>query len=116
MFCMLKQIAYICMSNDTTTQIYKIILIMKAVYNKSKIMRNAWYMFRVKMVKSFAEALRKAWKNEKLANIRAMIEGRALDVSGPITTREHNVAASMAFVAGCLDYYANARTGQYFGD
>ena len=50
----------------------------KIKYNLSKIFRNAWYMFRVKMVKNFAEALRKAWKNEKLANIRAMIEGRPL--------------------------------------
>lgn len=41
----------------------------KIKYNLSKIFRNAWYMFRVKMVKNFAEALRKAWKNEKLANI-----------------------------------------------
>lgn len=89
---------------------------MKAVYNKSKIMLNAWYMFRVKMVKNFAEALRKAWNNEKLANIRAMIEGRTLEASAPKTTGEHNVATSIAFAAGCLDYYADARPGQYFGD
>lgn len=36
----------------------------KIKYNLSKIFRNAWYMFRVKMVKNFAEALRKAWKYE----------------------------------------------------
>lgn len=67
---------------------------MKPAYNRSKIMRNAWYMFRVKMVKNFAEALRKAWKNEKLANIRAMIEGarsplpsRHLIIYPPGTTR-----------------------------
>ena len=89
----------------------------KIKYNLSKIFRNAWYMFRVKMVKNFAEALRKAWKNEKLANIRAMIEGRTPEeASAPKTTGEHNVAASMAFAAGCLDYYADARPGQYFGD
>ena len=67
----------------------------KIKYNLSKIFRNAWYMFRVKMVKNFAEALRKAWKNEKLANIRAMIEGRPL-------------------AAGCVAYYGDA--GRYYGD
>lgn len=84
---------------------------MKAVYNKSKIMLNAWYMFRVKMVKSFAEALRKAWNNEKLANIRAMIEGRTL-------TGENVQAATTTYCPGVLtvpvDYYGVR--GRYYGD
>ena len=88
---------------------------MKAVYNKSKIMRNAWYMFRVKMAKNFAEALRKAWNNEKMANIRAMIKGRTLEASEP---RLYNIptGSSPAFAAGCVAYYADARPRQYFGD
>lgn len=89
----------------------------KIKYNLSKIFRNAWYMFRVKMVKNFAEALRKAWNNEKLANIRAMIEGRTPEeASVPEAAGEHSAAAKIAFAAGCLDYYADARPGQYFGD
>lgn len=84
---------------------------MKAVYNKSKIMLNAWYMFRVKMVKNFAEALRKAWNNEKLANIHAMIEGRTL-------TGENVQAATTTYCPGVLtvpvDYYGVR--GRYYGD
>ncbi len=84
---------------------------MKAVYNKSKIMLNAWYMFRVKMAKNFAEALRKAWKNEKMANIRAMIEGRTL-------IGENVQAATTTYCPGVLtvpvDYYGVR--GRYYGD
>lgn len=81
-------------------------------YNLSKIFRNAWYMFRVKMVKNFAEALRKAWKNEKLANIRAMIEGRNLAAEDA-----HAIAAArMAWtpVTVPTDYYGEQ--GRYYGD
>ncbi|WP_443775194.1 hypothetical protein [Alistipes putredinis] len=73
----------------------------KIKYNLSKIFRNAWYMFRVKMVKNFAEALRKAWKNEKLANIRAMIEGRPLPASEP-TPYNIPTGSNPAFAAGCV--------------
>ena len=47
-------------------------------YNLSKIFRNAWYMFKAKMCKTFAAALRKAWRSEKLAMLAAKIEGRNL--------------------------------------
>ena len=40
---------------------------MKATYNKSKIMRNAWYLKRANASMSFSAYLRKAWRNEKLA-------------------------------------------------
>ena len=43
-------------------------------YNLSKIFRNAWYMFKAKMFKTFAAALRKAWRSEKLAMLAAKIE------------------------------------------
>lgn len=85
----------------------------KIKYNLSKIFRNAWYMFRVKMVKNFAEALRKAWKNEKLANIRAMIEGRPLPASEPTPYNIHT-GSNPAFAAGCVAYYGDA--GRYYGD
>lgn len=81
-------------------------------YNLSKIFRNAWYMFRVKMVKNFAEALRKAWKNEKLANIRAMIEGCNLAAEDARAA----AAARMAWtpVVVPTDYYGEQ--GRYYGD
>ena len=40
---------------------------MKATYNKSKIMRNAWYLKRANASMSFSACLKKAWRNEKLA-------------------------------------------------
>ncbi|WP_418409337.1 hypothetical protein [Alistipes sp.] len=49
---------------------------MKATYNKSKIMRNAWYLKRANASMSFSACLRKAWRNEKLAMMTAKIENR----------------------------------------
>lgn len=40
---------------------------MKATYNKTKIMRNAWYLKKVQPSMSFSASLKKAWRNEKLA-------------------------------------------------
>lgn len=34
-------------------------------YNKSKIMRNAWYLKRANASMTFSACLRKAWRNEK---------------------------------------------------
>ena len=88
---------------------------MKAVYNKSKIMLNAWYMFRVKMVKNFAEALRKAWNNEKLANIRAMIEGRTPEeASVPEAAGEHSAAAKNSFRGGMPGLLCRCAAGTVF--
>ena len=50
----------------------------KSKYNLPKIMRNAWYMFKVNLYKTFAEALRKAWANAKRHMLYATIEGRSL--------------------------------------
>ena len=36
---------------------------MKATYNKSKIMRNAWYLKRANASMSFSACLKKAWRN-----------------------------------------------------
>ena len=38
---------------------------MKATYNKSKIMRNAWYLKRANASMSFSACLKKAWRNER---------------------------------------------------
>ena len=47
-------------------------------YNLPKIMRNAWYMFKVKMYKTFAAALRKAWANEKRNMLMPPLRDEAL--------------------------------------
>ena len=52
---------------------------MKATYNKSKIMRNAWYLKRANASMSFSACLRKAWRNEKLAVMTAIIENRPME-------------------------------------
>ena len=49
---------------------------MKATYNKSKIMRNAWYLKRANASMTFSACLRKARRNEKLAVMTAIIENR----------------------------------------
>ena len=49
---------------------------MKATYDKSKIMKNAWYLKKVQPGKSLGDCLRKAWRNEKLAMLTAKIENR----------------------------------------
>ena len=51
---------------------------MKATYNKSKIMRNAWYLKRANASMTFSACLRKAWRNEKLAVMTAIIGNRRL--------------------------------------
>ena len=37
---------------------------MKATYDKSKIMKNAWYLKKVQPGKRLGDCLRKAWRNE----------------------------------------------------
>lgn len=100
---------YICTVNKQ--QHYKYTKNMQPTYNKSKIMRNAWYLMKRKLVSTFGAALRKAWWNEKRAVITAKIEGRTMTSAKP-----YNLPTGSAFAAGCLDCYANAQNGQYFGD
>ena len=52
---------------------------MKPTFNKTKIMRNAWYLKKANASMSFSTCLRKAWRNEKLAVMTAMIEGRPME-------------------------------------
>lgn len=54
---------------------------MKATYNKSKIMRNAWYLKKANTSMSFSACLRKAWRNEKMAVMTAKIENRPMEES-----------------------------------
>lgn len=87
---------------------------MKARIDKSKVMRNAWYLKRVVMkARSFGECLRKAWRNEKLRIMQRLAEGLPAEEPMSKTGRSEH---STEFVAGCLAYYAEARPGQYFGD
>ena len=54
---------------------------MKATYDKSKIMKNAWYLKKVQPGKSLGDCLRKAWRNEKLAMLTAKICWKCRQVS-----------------------------------
>ena len=80
-------------------------------YNLSKIMKNAWYMFRVKMGKTFAACLKKAWWNEKYNHLVALCEGRDLaeeDARAKTTTYRPELLTVPA------DYYGER--GRYYGD
>ena len=79
---------------------------MTTMYNKSKIMRNAWYLKKVQPAMSFSACLRKAWRNEKMAVMTAKIEGRPME--GPKVAEWKPLANIPA------DYYGNSRV--YYGD
>lgn len=80
---------------------------MKTTYNKSKIMRNAWYLKRVQPSKSFSECLRKAWRNEKLAVMTARVEGRTTEEPTTTTYRPELLQVP-------ANYYGVAN--RYYGD
>ena len=76
-------------------------------YNKSKIMRNAWYLKRANASMSFSTCLRKAWRNEKQMIMTARIEGRTLATA---PTSEYCPIPMTA----AANYYG--AQGQYCGD
>ena len=80
---------------------------MKAIYNKSKIMRNAWYLKRANASMSFSACLRKAWRNEKIAVMTAIIENR------PMEEPKRPVLDPLTLIIPA-DYYGDSRT--YYGD
>lgn len=76
-------------------------------YNKSKIMRNAWYLKRANASMSFSACLRKAWRNEKIAVMTAIIENR------PMEEPKRPVLDPLPLIIPA-DYYGDSRT--YYGD
>ena len=80
---------------------------MKATYNKSKIMRNAWYLKKSQPSMTFSACLRKAWRNEKLAVMTAIIENR------PMEEPKRPVLDPLPLIIPA-DYYGDSRT--YYGD
>lgn len=84
--------------------------IMKTAYNKSKIMRNAWYLKSVQPTMTFCDCLKKAWRNEKRSVLSAMIEGRNL-AEEDARAREVKPWAPVAVPDG---YYGER--GRYYGD
>ena len=80
---------------------------MKATYDKSKIMKNAWYLKKVQPGKSLGDCLRKAWRNEKLAMMTRRVENRPMEQPKAAEYRPQLLAVP----AG---YYGNSRT--YYGD
>lgn len=80
---------------------------MKATYNKTKIMRNAWYLKKVQPSMSFSASLKKAWRNEKLAMMTRRVENRPMEQPKAAGYRPQLLAVP-------ADYYGNSRT--YYGD
>ena len=80
---------------------------MKATYNKTKIMRNAWYLIKVQPSMSFSASLKKAWRNEKLAMMTRRVENRPMEQPKAAEYRPQLLAVP-------ADYYGNSRT--YYGD
>lgn len=80
---------------------------MKATYNKTKIMRNAWYLKKVQPSMSFSASLKKAWRNEKLAMMTRRVENRPMEQPKAAEYRPQLLTVP-------ADYYGNSRT--YYGD
>ena len=80
---------------------------MKATYNKTKIMRNAWYLKKVQPSMSFSASLKKAWRNEKLAMMTRRVENRPMEQPKAAEYRPQLLAVP-------ADFYGNSRT--YYGD
>ena len=80
---------------------------MTATYNKTKIMRNAWYLKKVQPSMSFSASLKKAWRNEKLAMMTRRVENRPMEQPKAAEYRPQLLAVP-------ADYYGNSRT--YYGD
>ena len=80
---------------------------MKATYNKTKIMRNAWYLKKVQPSMSFSASLKKAWRNEKLAMMTRRVENRPMEQPKAAEYRPQLLAVP-------ADYSGNSRT--YYGD
>ena len=91
-------------------------------YNKSKIMRNAWYLKRANASMTFSACLRKAWRNEKLAVMTAIIENRPMEeskvaewhplakCSGRLLRQQQNVLRRLTITGGVPPlntYYGN---------
>ena len=76
-------------------------------YDKSKIMKNAWYLKQVQPSMTFSACLKKAWRNEKLAMLTARIENRPTEQPKATEYRPELLIVP-------ADYYGNSRT--YYGD
>jgi hypothetical protein len=76
-------------------------------YNKSKIMKNAWYLKKVQPTMTFSACLKKAWRNEKISVMTAIIENRPMEEP----TRPALDPLPLIIPA---DYYGDSRT--YYGD
>ncbi|WP_418981746.1 hypothetical protein [Alistipes sp.] len=79
---------------------------MDATYSPAKIMRNAWYLKRIRPATTFAACLRKAWRNERLAVIHARIDRRRATDGGSCYRPE--------LLTVPADYYGAAN--RYYGD
>ena len=76
-------------------------------YNKSKIMKKAWYLKKVQPSMTFSACLKKAWRNEKIAVMTAIIENRPME-------EPKAAALDPLLLIIPADYYGDSRT--YYGD
>lgn len=85
-------------------------------YNKSQIMKRAWNIYKGNnpYSYSFSAALRRAWEVEKATIEYNEREAKRAAIEAETAARSARI--SNAWTIGCLDYYQNARPGQYFGD
>lgn len=76
-------------------------------YDKSKIMKNAWYLKQVQPSMTFSACLKKAWRNEKLAMLTARIENRPTEQPKATEYRPEQLTVPS-------DFYGVR--GMYYGD
>ena len=73
------------------------------MYNKSKVMRNAWMLLRKGYASDMSDALKQSWKSEK-ARVQKVIADRA---NGIIPAAELNIGDTVAIEYG--DYNNNLK-------
>jgi hypothetical protein len=98
---------------------------MKTQINKSQVMTRAHKI--AKCIKTYqqpmakyaallADAMRQAWAEIRKAVAKAIAEAERLAEQVIINARRTNVTEDGSFMAGCANYYATTRHGQYMGD
>lgn len=87
---------------------------MKPNYDKTQIMKSAWYLFKVSTGKTFAQCLKKAWNNFRYAMHALAAEGRNY-AEELRKAREEAKNAQAWTPVPVPDGYYGVR-GRYYGD
>lgn len=87
---------------------------MKPNYDKTQIMKSAWYFFKVKAYKTFAQCLRKAWNNYRYTMYALAAEGR--DYAAELREGREKAKTAPAWTPVPVpDGYYGVQ-GRYYGD